>query len=170
MAWLRRAVPKVARASVQLEPGDHIVTWSRTPTVDGSAYLVATQRALYFDDHFGHGRIPWDAIVKANWDEPMLQLVIQPNGAGTPQVVQVQLDEEGQLPTTVRERVTASILLTERVLLEGNKGALLVARKNSDTGAIRWNVVFDSGLDPANPELRRRADDMVAALSTQLGI
>lgn len=170
MAWLRRSLPKAARESVQIQTGEHVVTWSRSPIASGSAFLVATQKALYFDDHFPHGRVPWDAIAKANWDEPMLQLVLQPNGEATPSVVQVQLEEAGQMPTTVRERVTASILLQERVLLDGDKGALMVARKSSDTGEIRWNIVFDSGLDPQNPELRRRADEMVAGLSTQLGI
>ena len=170
MGWLRRSIPKGARQSVQLQPGEHIVTWSRSPTATGSAYLIATQKALYFDEHFAYGRVPWDAIAKVNWDEPMLQLVLQPNGMATPTVVQVQLDEEGQMPTTVRERVTSSIVLQERVLLEGQKGALMVARKGSDSGEIRWNIVFDSGLDPDNPELRRRADEMVAQLRAQLGI
>ena len=38
------------------------------------------------------------------------------------------------------------------------------------TTDLRWSVVFDAGLDPSDPQLRVRADDVLAGLRTSLGV
>ena len=47
--------------------------------------------------------------------------------------------------------------------------ARAVARRGPDD-AIRWTVVFDSGLDPSDPALRRLADDALAHLRAVMGV
>ena len=86
-------------------------------------------------------------------------------------VHRVRLDADlGRLPEVVRERVTASIVIQHHVELVGERGARLLARRVPGTTDLRWSVVFDAGLDPADPELRRRADEALAVLRTSLGI
>lgn len=167
-----RPAPKAVLAAVTLEPHEKVVCWGRGPgtTPDSSTYVVATDKALYLDGRFGNRRLPWSSINKANWDEPMLELVVQTSPGGTAEAISIRLDEPGHMPTTVRERVTATIVVQERVLLEGDKGALMVARKNFDDDQVRWSVVLDKGLDSTNPVIRQRADDMLAELRTQFGI
>jgi hypothetical protein len=46
----------------------------------------------------------------------------------------------------------------------------MVARRDGDEGTIWWSVVFDSGLNAADPALRARADEELASLRDALGI
>jgi hypothetical protein len=70
----------------------------------------------------------------------------------------------------IRERVNASIVVQRRIELVGERGARFVARREPGTTDLRWSVVFDAGLDPSDPELRRRADEALAALRVSLGV
>ena len=115
-------------------------------------------------------RIPWDRVVKAGWADPVLELLVQPEPGGPSSVLRLQLDDPGEIPVVVRERVTASIVVQEHVDLVGQQGARLVARRDCDTGALRWSVVFDAGLDPRDPDLRARANQALRDLRAQLGV
>lgn len=163
MGIFSRSIPRDVRDHSHIRAGERIVAFGRTQSGE---VLVATERALYLDDT----RIPWDLVSRANWVEPVLEVVYQTEPGSSVTAALFTLSEVGQLPTTIRERVTASIVIQERVLLEGNKGALMVARKGSDDNEIRWSVVFDDGLDPHNPVLRQRADEMLAVMRGQFGI
>ncbi len=70
----------------------------------------------------------------------------------------------------MRERVTASIVIQHHALLDGDLGARFVARRVPGSVDLRWSVVFDAGLDPRSPDLRRRADTALAELRTSLGV
>jgi hypothetical protein len=52
----------------------------------------------------------------------------------------------------------------------GERGARFVARRVAGSSELRWSVVFDVGLDPADPDLRRRADAILGELRTSLGV
>ena len=78
------------------------------------------------------------------------------------------LDEPGSLPTVVYERVTSSVVVSERVALRGELGARIVARRAGD--GLRWTVTFDAGLDPRDPVLRAEADEALAELRATLGV
>ncbi len=69
----------------------------------------------------------------------------------------------------MHDRVTASVLISERVDLGNGAGALMVARR-SDDDEVRWTIVFDSGLDASDPALREAADAALARLREALGI
>lgn len=163
MNLFSRSMPKELRGRVRLPQGERVVTYAETNTGE---LLVATQKALYFADE----RVPWDLVGRANWVEPNLDVVFQHVPGGPTSNVHFALTNSGELPTALRERVTASIVIQERVLLDGEKGALMIARKGVDDGEIRWSVVFDEGLDPNNPVLRQRADEMLALMRGQFGI
>ncbi|MBK9740539.1 MAG: hypothetical protein IPO93_13745 [Actinobacteria bacterium] len=82
----------------------------------------------------------------------------------------MRVDQARDLPAAVRDRVTASVVISDRVALGEGAKALLVARRGSDDGEIRWSVVFDAGLDPRDPTLRAAADEALAQLRDSLGI
>jgi hypothetical protein len=168
----RRALPEPARASLTLVDGERPIAWASGPgsSAGDPAYVVATDRALHVGALWSPSRIPWDRIVKAGWDDPVLELVVQPQPGGRSEVVRLRIDEAGEVPVVVRERVTASIVVQQHLELDAEKGALAVARRDSDTGELRWAVVFDPGLDPADPRLRARADAALADLRSQLGV
>jgi hypothetical protein len=162
----RRRLPAEIQAALAMGRGERIIAWGSDPRPDGTVeYLVATDRALYLQ---GRGeRIAWDSITKATWAEPVLELVI----ADAPsRLLRVTAGDSGDLPAAVHDRVTSSVLVSERLDLGEGRGAKAVARRNSDDGPVRWSVVFDAGLDPSDPALREAADRALADLRGSLGI
>jgi hypothetical protein len=110
----------------------------------------------------------WDRIESAAWDEPLLDLVI--NDEHGSRLEQLRLDRAGDLPAAVHDRVTASVVTSERWELADGRFATFAARRRSSDGEIHWTVVFDSGLDPNDPDLRAAADAIVNELRQSLGI
>ena len=133
------------------------------------ALVLATDVALHLPAAYGPTRLTWDLVVRAGWTTPVLELTVQLVAGGAAKSVAVELSEPGSLPVVVREQVTSSIVVEEHVVLRAGAGARLVARR-TESGEIRWSVVFDKGLDPREPGLRAGVDAALAQLRAQLGI
>ena len=163
-------LPGTVAAMLGIRPGERVIAWASAPGADATQtnFTAATERALYVQE-IGE-RIPWDRISKAAWDEPLLELVILDDDGQPDRVVRVRAEEARDLPAAVHDRVTASVVVSERVDLGDGAGALMVARRASDEDAVRWSIVFDAGLDPSNPALRDAADDALARLRSAMGI
>ena len=158
-------LPAGVTTRMGIDPREKIVSWGSHGAAGGEKYLVATDRALYLNE--AGERLAWDRITKATWDEPILELVV----AGPPtRRLRLTVDRSGDLPAAVRDRVTASVVVSERLDLGGGQGATAVARRSSEDGSIRWSVVFDRGLDPSDPTLREAADSALSDLRDSLGI
>lgn len=170
MPRLGGRLPGTVVAMLRIPPGEKILAWGAAKAGDVTQTLVAaaTDRALYLQST--GERLPWDSIVKASWDEPVLELVVSDPDSSTQRVVVVELEDSRDLPAAVHDRVTASVVVSERVDLGNGAAAQMVARRASDDAAIRWTVVFDRGLDPSDPALRTAADEALARLRSTLGI
>ncbi len=168
MGFLSRGsarLPGGVAAELGIESRERVVAWGSSTLPGGPGYVVATDRALYVQQPAE--RLPWDAITKATWEEPVFDLVV----AGPPtRRMRLTVEESRDLPAAVHDRVTASVVISERLDLGEGRGAMAVARRASDNDAIRWSVVFDSGLDPEDPGLRAAADGALADLRDSLGI
>jgi hypothetical protein len=166
----RLVAPKGLKSRLDMLPGEKLVAWGsglRTSGTD-AAYVAATNHAVYVES-VGE-RIPWDRISRAQWDEPMLELVVL-DGTGQPsRLVSVPLDQANGVPAAVHAQVTQSVIASERLDLGDGAGAVAVARRSMDSDSIWWSVVFDSGLDHADPALRMRADAALGALRDSLGV
>ena len=162
-------LPGSAATALGVPSSEKVIAWGSTALDDATtSYLVATDRALYADA-LG-GRTPWNRISKATWEEPTL-VVTMLDDAGRPRrLLRLRVDQSNDLPAAVYDRVTASVVVSERVELRADAKALLVARRGSDSDDITWTVVFDAGLDPRDPELREAADAALADLRGSLGI
>jgi hypothetical protein len=165
-----RGLPKEVRARLGIPARERIVAWGTgvTGRPDAAVYAVASDRALYLDAT--GERLPWDRISRAQWDEPMLDLVIVDADGQPDRLVRVPLMVGSALPAAVHAQVTESVVVSERLQLGDGAAALAVARRSSDEDAIWWSIVFDTGLDPKDPELRARADAALAELRAALGI
>jgi hypothetical protein len=129
--------------------------------------VVVTAAALYVPDRSGHRRLPFDQVASAVWSDDTLEVVLV---GPARESFRVRLDEPGEVPPVVRERVTSSIVLSEHVLLEGPLGALITARRVPGRDGLRWSVVFDAGLDPSDPALRLKADAAIVELRSSTGV
>ena len=150
---------------------ERIIAWGiGTSSPEEPTYVVATDEALY--DQRGSARYPWADVIKGTWQEPQFVLTLD-SGPGTgPAQVAIRVDDPRDLPAAVRDRVTDTVVVSEYVDLGEEAGAQLVARRDPGAGleGIRWSIVFDSGLDPSDPDLRARADRALADLRASLGI
>jgi len=162
---MRLRPPAEVRARV---PGERVLAWMAV----GASSVVATDRALTLPTGaVGELRVPWDRVLRASWEPEVFELTAQPVDGGRPVVTRVRIDgEPGVLPEVVRERVTASIVVQHHAVLDGERGARFIARRVPGSADLRWSVVFDAGLDPADPQLRRSADDVLATLRASLGV
>jgi hypothetical protein len=154
----RSSVPPAALAGVELLADEHPLTAARL--LDGS-YAVATDRRLLIPEAGGTRGIRWEQIAVATWGEGVLNVRETGGSDGPGRTHILRLGDEVELPQTVRERVQASIVISEHVALIGRKGALISGRRAPGSDAVSWTVTFDPGLDPHDPRLRAAADEQV---------
>ena len=150
----RRRAPAQAR---QLAGADRAIAWASV----GDDWVVATRAGLALP---AHDSVTWDQVIRAAWDEPVLEVQI-PEG-----IVRLVLDEPGHIPEVVNERVKASVVIQHHVPLVGDKGVRIVARRKPGSTDISWRVTFDPGLDPGDPVLRAAADEALAELRANIGL
>ena len=162
----RRLDPRVT-ALLGDSSGERLLAWGAL--VDGQV-VACTDLAIHIP---GEGRIPWDLVVRGAWSEEFLDLVVQPAPGARARQLRLRFDEPGQVPGVVRERVQWTVVASHRAELvhpEGGTGsAMLNARRSPQTGEVRWSVVFDPGIDPADPGWRTAADRALADLRDRLG-
>ena len=111
--------------------------------------------------------LPWERVAAATWEDPELRLVT----TGSRETHTLTLDDSGLLPEVIRERVQASILVSEHVQLTAGGGARFSARRSPTADAeVRWTVTFDDGLDPQDVTLRQLADGELARMRQNYGV
>lgn len=148
-------------------PAERLLAWGEL--TDGQV-CACTDLAIHMP---GIGRVPWDEVVRGAWSEEFLDLVLAPVPGQRARQVRLRFAEPGQVPGVVRERVQWTVVASQHVTLghpDGRTGgAMLNARRSPATSEVRWGVVFDPGIDPADPGWRAAADTALADLRDQLG-
>ncbi|MGC5011399.1 hypothetical protein ACLQ2R_11600 [Streptosporangium sp. DT93] len=147
-------MPAEVRAAVVR--GDRVLTYAEGP--DG--YVIAADRALYL----GGARLPWFQVDRGTWDEEGLTVVTTDGRSH-----RALLPEPGRVPEAVRERVTASIVVSQYVPLDARGGVRLVARR-ADADELVWELVFDAGLDAEDPGLRALAEQALEETRRSFGV
>lgn len=146
-------------ADVTTDPGDRVLTHGAAA---GGGHVVVTDKALYLP---GGVRLPWHTIDRAAWDEDGLRITTTSGDQHS-----VSLPEPGRLPEAVRERVTAAILVSRYVPLTDRGGVRFIARRTPDSDEPVWDLLFDSGLDPADPGLRALAEQSLEEVRRSMGV
>lgn len=151
---------------MELAAGERVLV--RVAAADGTP-VVGTDRAL----HLAGGLVlGWHQVDRARWlaDDMALEIVTLPAGATPARTYRVVVPVPANLPELVRERVTSSILASERVMLTGRAGARIVARRVPGGEGVRWTVVYDDGVAPSTPDVQAAAQEAVDGLRTRLGV
>jgi hypothetical protein len=167
MRWRRERDPRVAELLAG-SSGERLLAWGEL--TDGRV-VACTDLAIHIPDF---GRVAWDQVVRGAWSEEFLDLVVQGAPGARPPQLRLRFDAPGQVPGVVRERVQWTVVASHQAQLthpDGRTGsATLNARRSAETGAVRWGVVFDAGIDSADPGWRAAADGALADLRERLGI
>lgn len=111
--------------------------------------------------------LPWYSVVSATWEAPVLKVLA--THEGKPLKLDLEIPNPKRLPEVVRERVTDSVIITERRTLPAEVGATFVARRHPND-EVAWSIVFDSGVDSTDPVLQEQASELLSELRSTLGI
>jgi hypothetical protein len=149
-----------------LPRGERVLARGHIENGQSNEPIVATMSALYAGDLV----IPWDRILSAQWDEPWLTMLVSDEAYRESTQLRYQLHDSRKFLDVVRDRVTASVLVTERRTLPCGVVATFAARRRSQDGSIHWTVVFDGSPDTSDPQLRAEADSVLSDLRGSLGI
>ncbi len=160
--WRRRRLPAAVRA-VRLPPGEHRVAWA--VTLAGEAVL-ASDRAIVLPDGV---RLEWVRIEKATWKQPQLTLVETAEVEATGRRHVLALDDAGDLPATVRTRVTGSVAWSTHERLSPGGGVRVVGRRVPDEELLRWQLVYDAGTDRDDPLVRAQAEALLEGARRTVG-
>jgi hypothetical protein len=159
------------RPDVEVARGERLLAWA--PLVAGG-WVAGTRDALYLPD----SRVPWEQVQVADWDRDEGLLRVSEVGTwgesrpvhelGIPESAAQDADRLLQL---LRERVTASVLLTRHVPVTGRRGVRVVARRApSGRSEVTWLYEYDEGVDPDDPVVRVAAETALAAAKGDLGM
>jgi hypothetical protein len=147
-----------------LAKGERVM--AETKSIDDKLTLIATQVALHIDER----AIRWDQVLTAKWEEPNLVLSVQMDPSSRAEQLSIGLEKARRFLEVVRDRVTSSVVMTERRSLPVGAVATFTARRRSDTGEVIWSVIFDGNPDLTNPELMEQAQQVLTDLRGSLGI
>jgi len=117
--------------------------------------------------------LPWEQVEDAGWDrdeEAVRVRALAPYGAPRPEWrTTVTGSEPGAFLQLLRERVTASVVVQRKAGLRGKRGVVVACRRSPLGGPLRYDVSFDPGVEPDDPEAHRLAEDLLARVRAELG-
>jgi hypothetical protein len=141
---------------------------------DGT-WLVGTRDALVVvpPDSGEQEVLPWERVQRADWDLDTSKLTVERvEEFGTPVVPMVfEVAAPGPFLQLLRERVSASIVVQKRVVLERKRGLMVIGRRPpSGDGEVTWAYELDKGIDPADPAVLEAAEAGLREARESLGL
>ncbi len=114
----------------------------------------------------------WEVVHRADWDKETQELAVEPvQDYAAPVVRHVRrLDEPGDLVPLVRERVTATVVVQQRVQLTRKKGFRVIGRRPPRGGEVVWAFELDEGVDPADPVVREATQRALGEARASVGL
>ncbi len=160
-------LPRDVRDRLELERGERVLAHAATR---GGSVVVATRDALHVPDGAGgFVRLPWERVLRASWEGDALHVW------GDDGEHRVRLVDPGSVPEVVQERVTSTVVVSRHFDL-GDGGVRIVGRRparerpSPARGELLWAMVFDDGVDPDEPGVRAKAEQLLHAVRRQVGL
>lgn len=152
-----------------LQPGERPLAWAG----DGDEqWYVGTARALHICAGTECRRLPWESIERAEWDRDNehLDVVELADFGSVRPTYRAALQQPERLLQLVRERVTASVVISRFVPVEGDRGLTVVARRAPHTSdPLVWSVVVDRQLDERSDSVAAAAEIGLAEARFEVG-
>jgi hypothetical protein len=158
----RSRLPDEVRSHLQLRERERILAWAD----DGEGRpVVASETALHLQRNPpAYSRFSWHQIEQARYEDGVMTVVLVPDlGSAT---LRVPVGESRDLPVAVRDRVTASVAVDRFVVLEGDRGARIVARKTDD-GGLSWRLDLDPDL-VGHPDVVKAAESALEEVKREV--
>lgn len=139
-------------------------------TATPAGWVVATTHALWVPEASGLTRLGWEAVDTATWDREGSVLTVVPTaGLGdAPRRWRLRMDDPRTL-LVIKEQVRAVVIMSRRVIVDGDRGATVVARRAPGGDRVTWTVTVDPGVRTDDEHVRDTVEDAVAGLRRELG-
>ncbi len=163
------AVPDEVRRRLALDADERVL--ASAADVDGG-WHVGTDRALHVAADDSWHRVRWERVDRASFDDETGRLhVVEVAQLGEPEPTHVlELVQPRRLLDLVRDRVTASVLLSRNVPVEGSRGVKVIGRRAPSGGAVEWSFWLSRGLESDDPKVRAAIDQGLADAQAELGL
>jgi hypothetical protein len=160
-----------SRPPVEVAAGERLLAWA--PLAHGG-WVAGTRDAFYLPG----ARVPWEQVQAADWDHDEGRLRLSEVGTWGEErplhVLAIPDDaakDADRLLQLVRERVTASVLISRHVPVARRRGVRVVARRApSGRSDVQWIYEYDEGVDPDDPFVRAAAESALAAAKADVGM
>jgi hypothetical protein len=165
----RSSLPADVRSALPLGSGERPLAYAQARH---GLWWVGTLAALYLPRGSEWVRLPWEVIDHAEWEQDSGTLLVTKAAdfGERQQQHRAEFDDASRLLQLIRERVTASVVLSRFVPVEGPAGMTLVGRRAPGTdGEIEWSFVLGAGLEPEDPRLREIAQQALVEAERELG-
>ncbi len=136
-------------------------------------WWVGTRAALLVpeDSTGSYLRLPWEVIERASWESDSRRLVVvevAEYGQVNPRR-SAAFDDASLLLRLIRERITASVVMSRFVPVDGRRGLRVIGRRAPGTDdPVSWSFVIDPGLDVDDPLVRAAADHALEEAEQEL--
>lgn len=151
---------------VALDPAERVLASAAGDT----GTVVATDKRLLVPQPGGHHGIDWEAVDRAAWDGDSELLTITqaaPLGSRTRQH-RLRVEAADRLLDVVREQVTASVVISRHVLIEGNRGVRITGRRQPGRTGLSWVVAIDTGLSMDAPGVRDQIETAMTGVRAEV--
>jgi hypothetical protein len=168
MALLRRGpkLPDTVRGALALGSGERVLSWGSDAAW---TTVVATNHRLCAVNPGGDlvAARPWHEVDAGSWSSELGQLTVTWVDGSRP--AQWVLGDASLLPETVRERVQASVVLTQSIDFGPRRRARVAVRQDLATGDLVEQVVLGRGARSDDAELAAATRAAAAYLREQVG-
>lgn len=134
-----------------------------------TAHLVATRTHVYAVRQASVVLDrPWHMVDTGSWDDETARLTV--TWVDKAPATVWELREPGTFPQVLRERVQATVVLSDEVELGPRRKARVVVRKDLATGALMGQTILGRGVRSADPGVRETTQAALDRLREQVGL
>ena len=162
MKFFQRPQPLPTEIKSVMKTNEYLLAWS----AHSDGLLAVTDQRLISSTSQGISTFLWQDSLSAKWDQPWLSLVVMQGQL--PQTLAWKLDEPGLVPTAVRDRVTAAIVIDRLIDVPDVGRVRFIARRTAD--GVIWSTVPESSVDSQSASIQELIRESLRALRSTLGI
>ena len=164
----RPALPDDVRAAVPLDGGEQVLAWARDET--SGAHVLATTHHLALVDPDGAlvWNRPWHEAESGTWQGESSRLTVTWVDRGAP--ARWHLTEPSLLQQALRERLQASVVLSDEFRTAGRRTVRVVIRQDLASGALLEQTIPGRGADLSDPQVAGEAAQRMARLRSEVGL
>ena len=164
----RPALPTDVRAAVPLDSGESVLAWARDDLTGGHVVATTHHLASVGADGTLVWRRPWHEAETGTWQGESSLLTV--TWADRTPAAQWRLREPSLVQQTLRERLQASVVLSDEFRAPNRRTVRVVIRQDLATGALVEQTIPGKGVDLTDPRVAAEAAERLARLRSEVGL